>query len=65
MKLISNNIHKNDDNFDTTLIKALMNNKESNEIIDEDEEIPLNVPSEELLGNISLNNDCLNQVFDC
>ena len=33
---ISNNIHKNDDNFDTTLIRAktLMNNKESNEIID-------------------------------
>ena len=39
MKLILNSIHKNDDNFDTTFIraKALMNNKESNEIIDEDE----------------------------
>ena len=65
MKLISNNIYKNDNNFDTTLIKALTNNKESNEIIDEDEEIHINVPSEELLENISLNNDCLNEVFDC
>ena len=64
MKLISNNIHKNDDNFDTTFIKALMNNKESNEIIDEDEEIHINVPSEELLENISLNNNCLNEVFN-
>ena len=64
---ISNNIHKNDDNFDTTLIraKALMNNKESNEIIDEGEEIDINDPSEELLENISLNNDCLNEDFDC
>ena len=52
-----NNIHKNDDNFDTTLIKALMNNKESNEIIDEDEEIHINIPSKELLEIISLNND--------
>ena len=63
---ISNNIHKNDDNFDTTLIraKALMKNKESNEIIDEGEEIDINDPSEEILENISLNNDCLNEDFD-
>ena len=53
---ISNNIHKNDDNFDTTLIraKAIMNNKDSNEIIDEGEEIDINAPSEELLENIIL-----------
>ena len=53
---ISNNIHKNDDNFDTTLIraKAIMNNKDSNEIIDEGEEIDINDPSEELLENIIL-----------
>ena len=53
---ISNNINKNDDNFDTTLIraKALMNNKDSNEIIDEGEEIDINDPSEELLENIIL-----------
>ena len=64
---ISNNIHKNDDNFDTILIRAkeLMNNKESNEIIDEGEEIYINDLSEELLENISLNNDCLNEDFDC
>ena len=63
---ISNNIHKNDDNFDTTLIraKALMNNKESNEIIDEGEEIDINDPSEELLENISLNNEYLNEDLD-
>ena len=42
-----------------------MNNKESNEIIDEGEEKDINDPSEELLENISLNNDCLNEVFDC
>ena len=64
---ISNNIYKNDDYFVTSLIraKALMNNKESNEIIDEGEEIYINDPSEELLENISLNNDCLNEDFDC
>ena len=62
-----NNIHKNDDNFDTTFIraKALMNNKESNEIIDEGEEKDINDPSEELLENTSPNNDCPNEDFDC
>ena len=64
---ILNNIHKNNDIFDTTLIraKALMNKKESNEIIDEGKEIDINDPSEELLENISLNNDCPNEDFDC
>ena len=64
---ISNSIHKNEDNLDTSLIRAkpLMNNKESNEIIDEGEEISINDPSEELLENIILNNDCLNEDFDC
>lgn len=42
-----------------------MNNKESNEIIDEGEEKDINDPSEELLENISLNNDCPNEDFDC
>ena len=40
-----------------------MNNKESNEIIDEGEEIDINEPSDELLEKISLNNDSLNEDF--
>ena len=40
-----------------------MNNKESNEIIDEGEEIDINEPSDELLEKISLNNDSQNEDF--
>ena len=40
-----------------------MNNKESNEIIDEGEEMDINEPSDELLEKISLNNDSLNEDF--
>ena len=60
-----NNINKRENYLDTTLIrdKALMNNKESNEIIDEGEEMDINEPSDELLEKISLNNDSLNEDF--
>ena len=63
---ISNNINKNNDYLDTTLIrvKTLMSNKGNNEIIDEGEEIDINDPSDELLENISLNNDGLNEDFE-
>ncbi len=40
-----------------------MNNKESNEIIDEGEEMDINEPSDELFEKISLNNDSLNEDF--
>ena len=40
-----------------------MNNKESNEIIDEGIEMDINEPSDELLEKISLNNDSLNEDF--
>lgn len=40
-----------------------MDNKESNEIIDEGEEMDINEPSDELLEKISLNNDSLNEDF--
>ena len=60
-----NNINKRENYLDTTLIrdKALMNNKESNEIIDEGEEMDINEPSDELFEKISLNNDSLNEDF--
>ena len=60
-----NNINKRENYLDNTLIrdKALMNNKESNEIIDEGEEMDINEPSDELLEKISLNNDSLNEDF--
>ena len=40
-----------------------MYNKESNEIIDEGEEMDINEPSDELFEKISLNNDSLNEDF--